>query len=269
MTPGRDREHHRVMNEHHVTSRLLSGTPVESLAASGAGAALVAARAVTPAVLIDLLTDAGLRGRGGAGFPTGLKWRTVASYTSPTQPTPVVVNFAEGEPGTFKDRTIVLENPYLVLEGALIAAHAVGASEVIIGTKASFTHERQRLATAIDEIAAAGWTDDIAVRIVDGPGSYLYGEETGLLEVIEGRPPFPRVSPPFRRGVDPSARATGHSASGAAFAEEGGGWNAPALVDNVETLANVPGIVREGAAWFRSVGTQTSPGTIVCTVTGS
>ncbi len=257
------------MNEHHVTSRLLTGTPVATLGDSAAGAALAAARAVTPDVLIDLLTDAGLRGRGGAGFPTGLKWRTVASYTSPSEPTPVVVNAAEGEPGTFKDRAILLENPYRVLEGALIAAHAIGAVEVIVVTKASFVHERRRLESAIEEITAAGLADGVSMRIVAGPGSYLFGEETGLLEVVEGRPPFPRVSPPFRRGVDPAARRTGHSASGAAFAEQGGGWFAPALVDNVETLANVPGIVEYGAAWFRELGTPTSPGSIVCTVSGS
>ncbi|MFT3853236.1 MAG: NADH-ubiquinone oxidoreductase-F iron-sulfur binding region domain-containing protein [Ilumatobacteraceae bacterium] len=257
------------MSPNHVTSRILRGTPVGSIGESGAGAALTAARAVTPDVLADLLTDAGLRGRGGAGFPTGLKWRTVASYSSPAQPTPVVVNAAEGEPGTFKDRAILLENPYVVLEGALIAAHAVGAIEVIVGTKASFTHERSRLAAAIDEVAAAGWADGVTIRVVEGPGAYLFGEETGLLEVLEGRPPFPRVSPPFRRGVDPTARRTGHSASGAAFAEQGGGWYAPALVDNVETLANVPGIVANGSAWFRELGTATSPGSIVCTVSGS
>ncbi len=257
------------MNEHHVTSRLLTGTPVATLGESAAGAAVAAARAVTPDVLIDLLTDAGLRGRGGAGFPTGLKWRTVASYTSPTQPTPVVVNAAEGEPGTFKDRAILLENPYRVLEGALIAAHTIGAVEVIVVTKASFEHERRRLSSAIEEMTDAGLADGVALRIVAGPGAYLFGEETGLLEVVEGRPPFPRVSPPFRRGVDPAAPRTGHSASGATFAEQGGGWFAPALVDNVETLANVPGIVQHGASWFRELGTPKSPGSIVCTVSGS
>ena len=232
----------------------------ESLAASGAGAALVGRSRRDAGVLIDLLTDAGLRGRGGAGFPTGLKWRTVASYTSPTQPTPVVVNVAEGEPGTFKDRAILLENPYLVLEGALIAAHAIGASEVIIGTKASFTHERQRLAAAIDEIDAAGWTYDIdrahrrRTRCVPlRRGDRAARGDRGASAV-----------PPRRRRRSAGAwtrppGTTGHSASGAAFAEEGGGWNAPALVDNVETLANVPGIVRDGAAWFRSAARRRHP----------
>lgn len=247
----------------------MRGAPVRTLAESGFGAALGPARAVTSDVLIGLIADAGLRGRGGAGFPTGLKWKTVASYTSATQPTPMVVNAAEGEPGTFKDRALLLENPYIVLEGALIAAHAIGANEVIIGTKASFVHERRRLDEALAEITAAGWLDGLTVRIIAGPGSYLFGEETGLLEVLEGRQPLPRVSPPFRRGVDPTARRTGHSASGAAFAEQGGGWYAPALVDNVETLANVPGIVERGAGWFRELGTPTSPGSIVCTVSGS
>jgi len=257
------------MNAPHVTSRLLTGASVATLGDSNAGTALAAARAVTSDVIIDLVTDAGLRGRGGAGFPTGLKWRTVASYTSPSEPTPVVVNAAEGEPGTFKDRAILLENPYRVLEGALIAAHAIGAIEVIVVTKSSFVHECRRVSSAIDEMTAAGLADGVTMRVVAGPGSYLFGEETGLLEVVEGRPPFPRVSPPFRRGVDPAARPTGHSASGATFAEQGGGWFAPALVDNVETLANVPGIVERGAAWFRELGSPTSPGSIVCTVTGS
>src|SRR4029079_9139121 len=156
------------------------GTPVATLGDSAAGMALAAARAVTPDVLIDLVADAGLRGRGGAGFPTGLKWRTVASYSSPTQPTPVVVNAAEGEPGTFKDRAILLENPYRVLEGALIAAHAIGATQVIIPTKASFVHERRRLDEAIEQITAAGWCDGVEGGVLGGPGAFLFGEETGL-----------------------------------------------------------------------------------------
>jgi NADH-quinone oxidoreductase subunit F len=227
-------------------------------------------RLVEPSVLIGLIGDAGLRGRGGAGFPTGLKWRTVSSYASPTEPTPVVVNAAEGEPGTFKDRAIVNENPYLVLEGALIAARAIGAVEVIIAMKASFTNELRRMNAAIAEVGDAGWLDGVTVRIATGPSEYLFGEETALLEVVEGRMPFPRVAPPFRRGLDPAHRPTGHSASGAPFAEQGGvGWFAPALVDNVETIANLAGIVLNGAAWYRAHGTQQSPGTIICTITGS
>src|ERR1700712_1753888 len=109
------------------TTRILSGTARASIAAADAGRALVAARLVEPSVLIDLVDASGLRGRGGAGVPTGRKWRTLASYASSSNPTPVIVNAAEGEPGTFKDRAIVNENPYLVLEGALIAAFAIGA----------------------------------------------------------------------------------------------------------------------------------------------
>ncbi|MEO5901431.1 MAG: hypothetical protein ABIR68_15075, partial [Ilumatobacteraceae bacterium] len=253
-----------------TTTRILIGTPRASIAAADAGKALVAARLVAPSLLIDLVDESGLRGRGGAGFPTGRKWRTVASYASSTTPTPVIVNAAEGEPGTFKDRAIVNENPYLVLEGALIAAYAIGAVEVIIAMKASFTNERARMEAAIAEVDAAGWLDGVTVRVATGPSEYLFGEETGLLEVIEGRMPFPRVAPPFRRGLDPAHRDTAHSASGAAFAEEGGsGWFAPALVDNVETIANVALILANGADWFRSVGTDTSPGTVLCTVTGA
>ncbi|MCU1500936.1 MAG: hypothetical protein JWM12_290, partial [Ilumatobacteraceae bacterium] len=252
-----------------TTTRILTGTPRASFTDAKAGGALEAARLVEPSVLIDLVAESGLRGRGGAGFPTGRKWRTVASYASPTNPTPVVVNAAEGEPGTFKDRAILNENPYLVLEGALIAARAVGAVEVIVAMKAAFSNERARMTAAIAEVEGAGWLDGVSVRIAVGPSEYLFGEETALLEVVEGRRPFPRVSPPFRRGLDPARRDTEHSASGAPFAEEGGGWFAPALVDNVETIANLPGIVLNGAAWFRANGTEQSPGTIVCTITGS
>jgi len=256
-----------------ATSRLLTGRRVESLATAQAdrnlGDGLRIAREMSPGEVIDLVDRSGLRGRGGAGFPTGRKWRTVASFASAVAPTSVVVNAAEGEPGTFKDRAILNENPYEVLEGALIAAHAIGAVEVLVVTKVAFAHERRRLDAAIAEITAAGWLGGATIRVVDGPGEYLFGEETALLEVIEGRPPFPRVAPPFRRGIDPQQRRTGHSAAGASFAEEGGDEFAPVLMDNVETIANLPGIVRNGVEWFRSAGTSTSPGTIVCTVTGS
>jgi NADH-quinone oxidoreductase subunit F len=239
--------------------RILDPEPVGKLAdyvRDRGGEALASAAQVAPGVLIDTVNDAGLRGRGGAGFPTGRKWATIARSRQGAS-IPVVVNAAEGEPGTFKDRTLLRRNPYRVLEGACIAARAVGADSVIVAIKASFTHEIERLTEAIEEITAAGWTDGLAVSVVVGPGEYLFGEETAMLEVIGGKPPFPRVVAPYRRGVAISSRGQGPQHEGTV-----------ALVDNVETLANVPGIVLEGAAWFRSVGTDDSPGTIVCTVTG-
>jgi NADH-quinone oxidoreductase subunit F len=212
----------------------------------GGGEALTRARDTDPGALIDLIEAAGLRGRGGAGFPTGTKWRTVAELSSSDPPT-VVVNAAEGEPGTLKDRTLLRRNPYRVLEGALIAAHAVGADQIVVAVKPSATEVRQRVRTAIEEARYAGWGDHVEVRCVEGSDRYLFGEETALLEVLAGHPPFPRLAPPYRDGAEP-AEAT--------------------LVNNAETLANVPAIVTDGTKAFRSRGTEASPGTIVCTVSG-
>ena len=231
------------------------------------GNALAVAASTDPIDLIGAVADAGLRGRGGAGFPTGVKWRTVADNRSVREPTAVIVNAAEGEPGTFKDRAILRANPYRVLEGALIAARAVGAPEVVIAIKASFEQERVRLQHAIDELSAAG-IDDVTMRISLGPASYLFGEESAMLEVVEGRQPFPRVTPPYRRGLDDGQRDAGNSAATVALAGTGGTADSPALVDNVETLANVPGIILNGPDWFREIGTADSPGSIVCTITG-
>jgi NADH-quinone oxidoreductase subunit F len=253
-----------------VVERVLDPKPVADLGAhlaAGGGRALSIAAETEPDDLIATVTDAGLRGRGGAGFPTGIKWRTVADGRSSTEPTAVIVNAAEGEPGTFKDRAIIRRNPYRVLEGALIAARAMGAPEVIIATKSSFRPEIRRLRAAISEFEAAG-LDDVTMRIVEGPADYLFGEESALVEVIEGRYPFPRVTAPYRRGLDDPTLRSGNSSAWTAPAGEAGTHGAPALIDNVETMANIPGIVLEGPDWFRSLGTADSPGTIVCTITG-
>jgi NADH:ubiquinone oxidoreductase subunit F (NADH-binding) len=250
--------------------RVLDDSPAtfDSYCAAGGGEALAAARKVEPAAVIQIVADAGLRGRGGAGFPTGTKWATVADFASPTMTTSVVVNAAEGEPGSFKDRAILRANPYRVLEGALIAAVAVAADSVHVAMKGSFTTEVARVQRAIDEVRAAGWADGVELDVVTGPGEYLFGEETALLEVLDGRAPFPRIAPPFRRGVDQVGddRAAANQVE---LADESGTSPAPpALVDNVETMANVPGIVLNGPEWFRQEGTPQSPGTIVCTVSG-
>ncbi|HVM01663.1 MAG TPA: NADH-ubiquinone oxidoreductase-F iron-sulfur binding region domain-containing protein [Acidimicrobiales bacterium] len=240
------------------------------------GAGLEAARQADPEWLIETLEASGLRGRGGAGFPTGRKWRTMVENRSTREPTTVVVNSAEGEPGTFKDRSILRRCPYHVIEGAIIAARAVDADHVVFGMKKSFQREVARVRSAIGEVQAAGWAEGISFEVFEGPDEYLYGEETALLEAIDGRYPFPRLAPPFRRGVERvSRRAAGVAAgTGVSSRVELAGPQVelvapPALVDNVETLANVPRIMARGANWFRTLGTEQSPGTIVCTVTGA
>jgi NADH:ubiquinone oxidoreductase subunit F (NADH-binding) len=262
-----------------LVHRVLFPEPIASLdeyLARGGGAGLEAARDRDAESVVAELEASGLRGRGGAGFPTGRKWRTVREYTSGDLATTVVVNGAEGEPGTFKDRTILARSPYQVIEGALIAAGVVGANEVIFGLKKSFGTVVGRLQSAIDEVVAAGWADGLTMRIFQGPNEYLYGEETALLETMEGRYPFPRVAPPYRRGevevVEHDADATSRSGLSAhvEMADTAGETGAPpALVDNVETMANIARIIARGAAWFRTEGTEKSPGTIVCTVTGN
>ncbi|MEW6153714.1 MAG: NADH-ubiquinone oxidoreductase-F iron-sulfur binding region domain-containing protein [Actinomycetota bacterium] len=248
---------------------------LDDYVAAGGGRGLEAARAVAPEVVIAEIEASGLRGRGGAGFPTGTKWRTVRDHRSDLLPTSVVVNAAEGEPGTFKDRTIMRLDPYSVLEGALVAAHAVGAAIVVVATKATFSPEVARLRRAMAEVRRAGWlAEDFELSLHEGPSEYLYGEETALLESIAGRPPFPRIAPPFRRGVTEVVELDADDESGLAAPVDMAGPSdgdvaPPTLVDNVETLANVPRTVSEGAAWFRRYGTDESPGTIVCTVTGS
>ena len=267
------------MSEGLLTHRVLPHEPfatLQSYVKEGGGAGLRAARQVAPDVVIAELADSGLRGRGGAGFPTAEKWRTVSAHRSDVLPTTVVVNAAEGEPGTFKDRAILRANPYAVIEGALIAAHVVGARTITIATKKRFATEVARLNEAWRDVTDANWCDGIGLRIVEGPSDYLFGEETALLEVLEGRAALPRTAPPWRRGVVDVVRDTTDLEHGSVAVADvrmattlAGSLAPPALVNNVETLANVPAIVAKGATWFRSVGTVESPGTIVCTVTGA
>jgi NADH:ubiquinone oxidoreductase subunit F (NADH-binding) len=204
-----------------------------------------------PEDVIEEVTDAGLRGRGGAGFPTGTKWRSIRQAAAETASTArLVVNGAEGEPGTYKDRLLLATNPSQVLEGALIAAHAIGADQVHIGVKAK-TDQAALLREAIAATVAAGWHEPDVIHITEGPDEYLFGEETGLLQVIEGDLPLPRWLPPFQHGLFATTDQP-H----------------PTAVNNVETLANVPLILDEGAEAFRRFGTDESPGTMLFTVIG-
>jgi NADH:ubiquinone oxidoreductase subunit F (NADH-binding) len=259
--------------------RILDPEPVASLAAylaAGGGRGIAAARELGAAATIDEVTAAGIRGRGGAGFPTGVKWRTVAANASTIEATSVVINAAEGEPGSFKDRALLDRNPYRVLEGALIAAFAVGANDVIVGMKRTATRQLERVRAAIAELEGSDLAGGVSIDVVAGPPEYLLGEETALLEVIDGRDPFPRIAPPYRRGVDEIVETASEltSESGLSARVEMAGANSdtgapPTLVDNVETLAHVAVTLAEGADWFREVGTPDSPGTVVCTVSGA
>jgi NADH:ubiquinone oxidoreductase subunit F (NADH-binding) len=254
-----------------VVSRIVPPEPIESLDAyidGGGGRGLAVARKLGPAAVIDEVEASGLRGRGGGGFPTGVKWRTVAGFASVEVPSTVVVNGAEGEPGTFKDRTLLRANPYAVVEGALIAALAVGADRAVIALKHTFAVERRRVERAMEECGEAGWCDNVALGVATGPSEYLFGEETALLEVLDGRPPFPRIAPPFRHGVDEIGPRPEQPA-GTVMAEPDHFGGPPALANNVETIANVAPLMAEGADWFREIGTPRSPGTIVCTISGA
>jgi len=238
------------------------------------GRGLTAAQSMTSDQIIDVVLASGLRGRGGAGFPTGRKWRTVADMHSSELPTSVVINAAEGEPGTFKDRHLLRIDPYQVIEGALIAARAVKANEVIIALKKINVEHQQILARAIDEVLEAGWADGVDVHVVLGPDEYLFGEESALLEVVDGRNPFPRIAPPYRRGVvelvDTAADIGTKSGLSAHVHMAGAAGDAPpALVNNVETISNVAHILARGADWFKTLGTEKSTGTFLCTVTGA
>ncbi|MCB0962347.1 MAG: SLBB domain-containing protein [Acidimicrobiales bacterium] len=247
-------------------ARVLDTSPVADLAAhleAGGGRGIATALDGGPDAALAVVEAAGLRGRGGAGFPTAAKWRSVLEYATGDPAPTVVVNAAEGEPGSFKDRAILRANPYRVLEGALIAASVIGADEVVVATKASFTTEVSRLRQAIDEIVDAGWLEGVSIDVVEGPAEYLFGEETALLEVVEGRMPFPRIAPPWRRGVDDPGVAVPLPDD-----DDAAGISPPTLVNNVETMAHAAMILAEGPAWFREHGTEESPGTIVCTVSG-
>jgi NADH:ubiquinone oxidoreductase subunit F (NADH-binding) len=243
---------------------LLPAEPVVDVASyfrAGGGAGLEAAMALGPEGTIDEIDASGLRGRGGAGFPTGRKWRSVRGGDGEHY---VVANGAEGEPATFKDRLLMRRDPYRVIEGAAIAALAVGAQAVYLATKASYQREAIALRRAAVELSGTGLLGDLSVSIVEGPDEYLFGEEKALLEVIEGRDPLPRALPPYEHGLFATVPIGWEDGDGATADWES---NATA-VNNVETLATVAHILGRGATWYRTMGTAASPGTLLATVVG-
>lgn len=211
-------------------------------------------RAWSPEVVIGAVSQSGLLGAGGAGFPAGRKWEAVRRAQGEEKV--VVVNADEGEPGTFKDRPLLERDPHLLIEGAAIAAYAVGASQGFLYLRGEYRLARERLAQALaeareagfvgDRVAGTSFAFDLHLRL--GAGAYVAGEETALLESLEGRPALPRIKPPY-----PSER---------------GLFGRPTLVNNVETLAAVPAILAHGPAWYRGLGRNGSGGVKVFCLSG-
>ncbi len=203
-------------------------------------AALEKARALGPEGVLAALEESGLQGRGGAGFPAAFKWRAVAGQAE--QQRYVVVNADEGEPGTFKDREVMLRRPHLMLEGMAIAAFAAGADTAFIYVRGEFPECRRSLQRALAATSAdLSWLD---IRFVAGHGAYICGEETALLEAIEGRRGMPRQKPPYPT--------------------EAGLWGKPTLMNNVETLCCVPSILLRGGAWFKAQGRSEAGTKLYC-----
>src|SRR5205807_2422189 len=202
--------------------------------------------AVTGPALISLVEASGLRGRGGAAFPTGVKLRAVAAQRG--RPV-LVVNGVEAEPASGKDRALLRTTPQLVLDGAVLAAGAVGAQEVIVGIGRHAIREREVVAAAIDARRRKRIDGRVSLRVVVAPDAFVSGEETALLQFLNGGPAKPTFTPPrpFERGV--------------------GG--APTLVQNVETLAHLALIARFRAPWFRELGTPAEPGSALLTISGA
>ena len=254
-----------------VTTWLLPDDPFRSLeeyVAAGGGQALALARERGAEWTLDQLDRAGLRGRGGAGFPTGRKWRSVHDSGPELGDHFAVVNGAEGEPGTFKDRPLMRANPYQVIEGLSVAATVVGARDAFLAVKASFTPEIDALQRGLREMAEADLLCDAPVTLIAGPEEYLFGEEKALLEVIEGNEPLPRWLPPYLHGLFATTPQEGWGTGTQPIDDPNLVGSNPTLVNNAETLAHVPLILARGAEWFRSIGTPETPGPLLCTVVG-
>ena len=189
------------------------------------------AQAMTPVAIIEELKNSGLRGRGGAGFPTGLKWSFMPKEKK--KPHYLCVNADESEPGTFKDREIIRWTPHQLLEGTAIAMRAIQAEVGYIYVRGEFTEPFAIMAQALDEASKAGILGDLKIYLVRGAGAYICGEETALMNSIEGKRGNPRIKPPF-----PAAA---------------GVFGLPTTINNVETLAAVPHILKNGAAWYKAM----------------
>lgn len=226
----------------------------EYIAVGGYQAMHHALMEMSPTEVIQEITTSGLRGRGGGGYPTGLKWATVAKMSGNQKY--VVCNADEGDPGAFMDRAVLESDPHRVLEGMTIAAYAVGANHGYIYIRAEYPLAIQRLQKAIQQAKRLGLMGsqifdspfDFKIDIRVGAGAFVCGEETALIASVEGKRGTPRPRPPY-----PAER---------------GLWNCPTLINNVETYANIAPIIRKGGAWYASIGTENSKGTKVFALTG-
>jgi len=220
----------------------------------GYEAARKALTAMKPDELVAVVKDSGLRGRGGAGFPTGLKWSFVPKNTG--KPTYLLCNADESEPGTFKDRAIIENDPHQLLEGIIISSYAIGCKDAYIYIRGEFADGHSVLRRAIADAYERGYlgekifgTDvDLNVHLHRGAGAYICGEETGLIESLEGKRAYPRIKPPF-----PAVH---------------GLFGCPTIVNNVETLACVKHVVARGADWFKGIGPEGGPGPKLYCVSG-
>jgi len=213
-----------------------------------------ALREYKPADIIEIVKKSGLRGRGGAGFPTGMKWGFVPKNIG--KPIYLCVNADESEPGTFKDRLIIEKDPHQLIEGTIISAYALDCHLAFIYIRGEFVHPARLLNKVVDEAYAKGYLGknilgsgyDLDLVVHRGAGAYICGEETALLESLEGKRGHPRLKPPFPAVV--------------------GLYKCPTVINNVETLANVPHIINNGPEWFASIGTERNTGTRLFAVSG-
>ena len=220
---------------------------IESYLARGGFEALGKARAaMTPEEVIGAVRASGLRGRGGAGFDCGLKWEMARKAEGEERY--LICNADEGEVGTFKDRFILENDPFTLVEGIAIAAHAIGARRAYVYLRAEYHHLLDVLLGAIAQAREKGFLEPLEVEVREGAGSYICGEESALMTSIEGRRGEARFRPPF-----PTAK---------------GLWGSPTIINNVETLMNLPSIIANGPEWFAGIGTAESKGTKVFSVSG-
>jgi NADH:ubiquinone oxidoreductase subunit F (NADH-binding) len=208
--------------------------------------ALDQALAVTPEAVIAEVKASGLRGRGGAGFPCGLKWELARKSSGAEKY--LICNADEGEVGTFKDRYILQHDPFSLIEAMAIAAYAIGANQAFIYVRGEYHYLLEGLADAIGQVKAKGFLTHLNIEIREGAGAYICGEESALMDSIEGRRGESRFKPPF-----PPSR---------------GLWGKPTIINNVETLMNIPAILLNGAQWFNQIGTDKSKGTKVFSISG-
>lgn len=222
------------------------GNIATSLEQGGFEALAKAREQMTPKEVIDEVKASGLRGRGGAGFPCGLKWELAAE--NPGEEKYLICNADEGEMGTFKDRYVIQNDPFSLIEGTTIAAYAIGAPKAYVYLRAEYHFLRATLDSAIRQAAEKGFLKGIHFEVREGAGAYVCGEETALMNSIEGVRGESRYRPPF-----PPTR---------------GLWGLPTIINNVETLMNIPALVLNGAAWYRKLGTEKSKGTKLFSVSG-